>query len=86
MVGHARPLFLGFAKGGKAVATAGGTILGVAPLVGLIGAGLVDRRLRRHALRVRRLDDLRGLAAARRVGARRAMAGARLRWRGRCEP
>jgi glycerol-3-phosphate acyltransferase PlsY len=40
MVGHARPLFLGFAKGGKAVATAGGTILGVAPLVGLIGAGL----------------------------------------------
>ena len=40
MVGHARPLFLGFAKGGKAVATAGGTILGVAPLVGLIAAGL----------------------------------------------
>jgi acyl phosphate:glycerol-3-phosphate acyltransferase len=40
MVGHARPLFLGFAKGGKAVATAGGTILGVAPIVGLIGAGL----------------------------------------------
>ena len=40
MVGHARPLFLGFAKGGKAVATAGGTILGVAPIVGLIGAGV----------------------------------------------
>jgi acyl phosphate:glycerol-3-phosphate acyltransferase len=39
MVGHARPLFLGFAKGGKAVATAGGTILGVAPIVGLIAAG-----------------------------------------------
>ena len=32
--GTARPLFLGFAKGGKAVATAGGTILGVAPVVG----------------------------------------------------
>jgi glycerol-3-phosphate acyltransferase PlsY len=40
MVGHARPLFLGFAKGGKAVATAGGTILGVAPFVGLIAAGV----------------------------------------------
>jgi len=40
MVGHARPLFLGFAKGGKAVATAGGTILGVAPVVGLIAAGI----------------------------------------------
>jgi len=40
MVGHARPLFLGFAKGGKAVATAGGTILGVAPIVGLIAAGI----------------------------------------------
>jgi len=40
MVGHARPLFLGFEKGGKAVATAGGTILGVAPVVGLIGAGV----------------------------------------------
>ena len=40
MVGHARPLFLGFEKGGKAVATAGGTILGVAPFVGLITAGI----------------------------------------------
>ena len=42
MVGHARPVFLGFEKGGKAVATAGGTILGVAPLVGLIAAGCLD--------------------------------------------
>lgn len=40
MAGHARPLFLGFEKGGKAVATAGGTILGVAPIVGLIGAAV----------------------------------------------
>ena len=39
MLGHARPLFLGFAKGGKAVATAGGAFLGLAPIVGLIGAG-----------------------------------------------
>ena len=40
MVGHARPLFLGFEKGGKAVATAGGAFLGVAPVVGLIAAGV----------------------------------------------
>jgi glycerol-3-phosphate acyltransferase PlsY len=38
MLGHWRPLFLGFRKGGKMVATAGGAFLGVAPLVG--GAGL----------------------------------------------
>jgi acyl phosphate:glycerol-3-phosphate acyltransferase len=35
MLGHARPLFLKFEKGGKAVATTGGVILGLAPLVAL---------------------------------------------------
>jgi acyl phosphate:glycerol-3-phosphate acyltransferase len=40
MLGHWRPLFLGFAKGGKTVATAGGTLLGVAPLVGLASAAV----------------------------------------------
>ncbi|HET8556500.1 MAG TPA: glycerol-3-phosphate 1-O-acyltransferase PlsY [Gaiellaceae bacterium] len=40
MVGHWRPLFLGFRKGGKMVATAGGAFLGVAPLVGAAGAGV----------------------------------------------
>jgi glycerol-3-phosphate acyltransferase PlsY len=40
MAGHWRPLFLRFAKGGKTVATAGGAFLGVAPWVGLIGAGV----------------------------------------------
>jgi glycerol-3-phosphate acyltransferase PlsY len=40
MLGHWRPLFLGFRRGGKMVATAGGAFLGVAPLVGLTGAGL----------------------------------------------
>ncbi len=40
MLGHWRPLFLGFAKGGKMVATAGGAFLGVAPIVGGIGAGV----------------------------------------------
>ena len=40
MLGHWRPLYLGFARGGKMMATAGGTFLGVAPLVGLAGAAL----------------------------------------------
>jgi acyl phosphate:glycerol-3-phosphate acyltransferase len=37
MLGHWRPLFLGFQKGGKTVAAAGGTFFGVAPLLGLAG-------------------------------------------------
>jgi glycerol-3-phosphate acyltransferase PlsY len=40
MVGHWRPLFLRFARGGKTVATAGGAFFGVAPWIGLIGAGV----------------------------------------------
>ena len=40
MLGHWRPLFLRFAKGGKIVATTGGAFLGVAPVVGGIGAGI----------------------------------------------
>src|ERR671930_1930731 len=40
MLGHSRPLFLRFAKGGKMVATTGGAFLGVAPVVGGIGAGV----------------------------------------------
>jgi acyl phosphate:glycerol-3-phosphate acyltransferase len=32
MIGHARPVFLRFAKGGKMVATAGGAFLALAPL------------------------------------------------------
>jgi glycerol-3-phosphate acyltransferase PlsY len=38
MLGHWRPLFLGFRRGGKMVATAGGAFLGVAPLVGGVAA------------------------------------------------
>ena len=38
MAGHYRPIFLRFSKGGKIVATTGGAFLGVAPLVGGIGA------------------------------------------------
>jgi glycerol-3-phosphate acyltransferase PlsY len=35
MLGHWRPLFLSFARGGKTVAAAGGVFFAVAPLVGL---------------------------------------------------
>ena len=35
MVGHARPVFLGFSKGGKMVATAGGVAFALAPLPAL---------------------------------------------------
>ena len=40
MLGHWRPFFLGFQKGGKMVATAAGTFLGVVPLFGLLSAVL----------------------------------------------
>jgi acyl phosphate:glycerol-3-phosphate acyltransferase len=40
MLGHWRPLFLRFARGGKMVATCGGVFFGVAPLVALT-AGIV---------------------------------------------
>jgi acyl phosphate:glycerol-3-phosphate acyltransferase len=37
MLGHWRPLFLRFQKGGKTVATGGGAFLGAAPVLGLLG-------------------------------------------------
>src|SRR5919197_3621230 len=40
MLGHWRPLFLGFAKGGKMVASTGGAFFGVAPAVGGAGAAV----------------------------------------------
>ena len=40
MLGHWRPLFMGFRRGGKIVATTGGAFLGVAPVVGGVGAGV----------------------------------------------
>ena len=40
MLGHARPVFLKFEKGGKAVATTGGVLLGLAPLVALSALGV----------------------------------------------
>jgi glycerol-3-phosphate acyltransferase PlsY len=40
MLGHWRPLFLRWQRGGKVVATCGGAFLGVAPIVGAVGAGI----------------------------------------------
>ena len=40
MLGHARPVFLGFSKGGKMVATAGGVALALAPFAAL-GCGAI---------------------------------------------
>ena len=40
MLGHWRPLFLRWQRGGKVVATCGGAFLGVAPVVGGIGAAV----------------------------------------------
>ncbi len=40
MLGHWRPLLIGFSRGGKMVATAGGVFLAVAPLLGLVAAVL----------------------------------------------
>lgn len=36
MIGHARPIWLGFAKGGKMVATAGGATFALAPFAALV--------------------------------------------------
>ena len=40
MIGHWRPLFLGFARGGKIVATTGGVALAIAPLPALSAAAV----------------------------------------------
>ena len=37
MLGHWRPVFIGFQRGGKMVATCGGAFLGLAPVVGGLG-------------------------------------------------
>jgi glycerol-3-phosphate acyltransferase PlsY len=40
MLGHWRPLFLRWQRGGKVVATTGGAFLGIAPVLGAVGAGV----------------------------------------------
>jgi acyl phosphate:glycerol-3-phosphate acyltransferase len=38
MLGHWRPIFMHFQRGGKMVATCGGALFGLAPVVGLVAA------------------------------------------------
>jgi acyl phosphate:glycerol-3-phosphate acyltransferase len=59
MLGHARPVFLRFQKGGKMVATAGGVALAVAPLAMLASAGVWGA-----VLLVSRYASLASIAAA----------------------
>lgn len=40
MLGHWRPLFLRFRRGGKMVATCGGAVIGIAPLVAAVGVAV----------------------------------------------
>jgi glycerol-3-phosphate acyltransferase PlsY len=51
MVGHARPVFLRFQKGGKMVATAGGAMFALAPLAALccVGVWILAFLLTRYA-------------------------------------
>lgn len=51
MLGHARPVWLGFSKGGKMVATAGGVSFALAPIAALVclGVWLVTFALTRYA-------------------------------------
>jgi glycerol-3-phosphate acyltransferase PlsY len=51
MLGHARPVYLGFRKGGKMVATAGGVSFALAPLAAVtcLGIWLVTFALLRYA-------------------------------------
>ena len=51
MIGHARPVFLRFEKGGKMVATAGGAAIALAPIAALvcIGVWLLTFVLTRYA-------------------------------------
>jgi glycerol-3-phosphate acyltransferase PlsY len=51
MIGHARPVFLGFSKGGKMVATAGGIAFALVPLAaaGCVGLWLVTFAAFRYA-------------------------------------
>ncbi len=78
MAGHWRPLFMGFQRGGKIVATTGGVGLAVAPLATLSAAVRLDRRLPRDPLCVSRLDDLGVDAPDVRASLRRLLARCRL--------
>jgi len=79
MLGHYRPIFLGFRKGGKMVATAGGAFLGIAPIVGGVALAAWIVLFRRDALRVGGVDGRGALARALGVAPRLPVARDRLR-------
>ena len=78
MLGHWRPLFMGFKRGGKIVATTGGAFLGVAPVVGGIGAGIWILVFLLVPLRLARVDRRGALAAGARRRAGLPVAGDRV--------
>ena len=63
MLGHARPIWLGFTKGGKMVATGGGVALALAPIGGGHLPARLDRRVRALPVRVACVDRDRARAA-----------------------
>jgi glycerol-3-phosphate acyltransferase PlsY len=75
MLGHARPIFLKFEKGGKAGRDDRGRDPRARAARRALRARGVGRDVRRRALRVGRLDGGRGLAARVRLRARRVVAG-----------
>ena len=83
MIGHARPVFLRFQKGGKMVATAGGATLALAPLAAFccVGLWLVVFLLTRYASLASIVTAL--ALAVLVVRLRLPVAGRRLRRRGR---
>ncbi len=82
MLGHWRPLFMGFRRGWKIVATTGGAFLGVAPIVGGSVRGIWILVFVDVPLRVARVDRRGAVAAGDRRAARLPVAGDRVRRRG----
>ncbi len=83
MVGHARPDLPSLREGREGRRDGGRSLPRPGAGRRADRCGGVDRRLRRHALRVGRIDRRRVVASPHRLGARRAVAGDRIRRRGR---
>ena len=78
MLGNWRPLFMGFQRGGKIVATTGGALLGVAPIVRRDRRRRLAHRVLHDAVRVGRIDRRRAVDPGGRSGTRLPVAGDRL--------